>query len=110
MLIERGAIYWVTFPQRDRKGVEIEKTRPCVIISATAVNSVRRSVIIVPLSTSAKAAPPLAIATPSAGEYSIAVCDQIQVIDKRRLGDKVGQLSSKDMRLIEQSLKMILSL
>jgi mRNA interferase MazF len=110
MSIERGAIYWVVFPQRNPRGVEIEKTRPCMIISSTAVNKVRRSVIIVPLSTSSKAAPPLAIATPSAGENSIAVCDQIQIIDKRRLGDKVGQISSKDIRLIEQSLRMILSL
>jgi mRNA interferase MazF len=110
MQIERGNLYWVTFPRRDPKGVEIEKTRPCVIISATAVNFVRRSVIIVPLSTSAKSAPPLAISIPSAGENSTAVCDQIQVIDKRRLGDKIGNISSKDMRNIEQSLRAILTL
>jgi mRNA interferase MazF len=110
MQIERGNIFWVSFPRRDPRGVEIEKTRPCVIISATVVNNVRRSVIIVPLSTSALAAPPLAMPMPSAGENSIAVCDQIQVIDKRRLGDKIGCITSKDMRTLEQSLRMILSL
>ena len=37
MSITRGDIYWVNFPKHDPPGAQIEKTRPCVILSLTTV-------------------------------------------------------------------------
>ena len=110
MSFTRGDIHWVNFPKRDPKGAEIEKTRPCVILSLTAVNAVRRTVLVVPLTTSPEPAPPIAIAVASAGPDSVAVCDQVMAVDKRRLKNRTGSVSPKDLQAIEQSVRLVLGL
>ena len=110
MSFTRGDIHWVNFPKRDPKGAEIEKTRPCVILSLTAVNAVRRTVLVVPLTTSPEPAPPIAIAVASAGPDSVAVCDQVMAVDKRRLKNRTGSVSPKDLQVIEQSVRLVLGL
>jgi hypothetical protein len=47
---------------------------------------------VVPLSTGSQPHPPIVIATPSAGPNSVAVCDQVRSVDKRRLTRNQGQL------------------
>ena len=108
--IKRGDIYWVELPNRDPRGSEIEKTRPCVVISMTEANALRRTVVCVPLTSSPEPAPPIAIAVPSAGPDSVAVCDQIAAIDTRRLKQHAGSLSAHDLRELENSLRLILVL
>ena len=110
MNLARGDIHWVSFPRRDPKGSEIEKTRPCVILSLTAVNTVRRTVVVVPLTSSPEPAPPIAIAVASAGADSVAVCDQVTAVDKKRVKNKAGRVSAGDMRTIEQSVRLVLGL
>ena len=110
MSLLRGDIHWVNFPKRDPKGSEIEKTRPCVLLSLTAVNAVRRTVVVVPLTSSPDPAPPIAIAVASAGPDSVAVCDQVTAVDKRRLKGKAGRISAKDLQAIEQSVRLVLGL
>ncbi len=95
---------------RDPRGSKIEKTRPCVIISMTEANALRRTVVCVPLTSSPEPAPPVAIAVPSAGPDSVAVCDQITTIDKRRLKRRTGALSAIDLRELEASLRLVLVL
>ena len=109
--IKRGDIYWVNFaglPNRDPRGSEIEKTRPCVILSMTEANALRRTVVCVPLTSSPEPAPPVSIAVLSAGPDSVAVCDQIAAIDKRRLKRRVAALSVADLREVEKSLRLVL--
>ncbi len=110
MSLARGDIHWVSFPKRDPHGAEIEKTRPCVILSLTAVNAVRRTVVVVPLTSSPDPAPPIAIAVASAGPDSVAVCDQVTAVDKRRLKGKTARVSATDLRAIEQSVRLVLGL
>lgn len=110
MSFTRGDIHWVNFPKRDPKGSEIEKTRPCVILSLTAVNAVRRTVVVVPLTSSPEPAPPIAIAVTSAGPDSVAVCDQMTAVDRRRLKVRMGSVSPADLRSIEQSVRLVLGL
>lgn len=110
MSIARGDIHWVNFPKRDPKGAEIEKTRPCVILSLTAVNAVRRTVVVVPLTSSPEPVPPIAIAVTSAGPDSVAVCDQVTAVDKRRLKGRSGRVNASDLQAIEQSVRLVLGL
>ena len=110
MSLLRGDIHWVNFPKRDPKGSEIEKTCPCVILPLTAVNTVRRTVVVVPLTSSPEPAPPIAIAIASAGPDAVAVCDQVTAVDKRRLKGKAGRVSTKDLQAIEQSVRLVLGL
>ena len=110
MSLKRGDIHWVDFPKRDPKGAEIEKTRPCVILSLSAVNDLRRTVVVIPLTSSPEPVPPIAIAVASAGPDSVAVCDQVSAVDKRRVKNKSGSVSAKDLRAIEESVRLVLGL
>ena len=72
---ERGDIWWVSLDPT--LGSEIRKTRPCVVISVKALNERRRTVIVVPLSSSPKTSPPILIPISCDGYPAMAVSDQI---------------------------------
>lgn len=106
--MRRGEVWWVNFDPSE--GMEIQKCRPAVILTVNALNRARGTVVVVPLSTSAKPRPPIVVSLPSAGASSVAVCDQLCAADKRRFGRKIGDLSSDDMALLNESLKTVLGL
>src|SRR5436309_9934145 len=81
--VRRGDIWWVDF--EPSQGAESRKRRPAVVITADALKRARRTVVVVPLSTGPEPRPPIVVAIPSAGQRSVAVCDQLRAIDKRRL-------------------------
>jgi mRNA interferase MazF len=66
--------------------------------------------VVVPLSTGPQPRPPIIVSTPSAGPNSVAVCDQVRAVDKRRLTRSEEQLSAVDLRSIEDSLRRVLEL
>lgn len=106
--MNRGDIYWVDL--NPTRGSEINKKRPCVIVSATPINRARNTVIVVPLSTVAKSRPPIVINVECLGQQVSAVCDQIRTVDKSRLGQAAGNLSVDDMNTLDESLRQILTL
>src|SRR3990167_6950653 len=106
--MNRGDIYWVDL--NPTRGSEINKKRPCVIVSATPINRARNTAIIVPLSTMAKPRPPIVINVTCLGLQVSAVCYQIRTVDKSRLYQPAGTLSNDDMDSLEDSLRQILSL
>jgi mRNA interferase MazF len=109
--MNRGDIYWVMLPSRSPEGREITKSRPCIIVSATALNRHRSTVLMVPLSTTANTPHrPISIPIASAARPSIAVCDQMLAVDKTRLGEQVGRVSDTELRDLSESLRQILSL
>jgi mRNA interferase MazF len=106
--VRRGEIWWVNMDPT--RGSEIRKTRPAIVVTANALNRARRTVVVVPLSTGPQPRPPIIVPTPSAGPNSVAVCDQVRAVDKRRLTRNEGQLSAVDLRSIEDSLRRVLEL
>ena len=106
--MNRGDIFWVNL--NPTKGSEINKARPCVLVGATPINQARRTVVIVPLSTSAKARPPITISVSCLGKKVVAVCDQIRTVDKSRLKKPVGHLSVQDLKALDDGLRQVLSL
>lgn len=104
----RGDIYWVNL--EPTKGAEIKKLRPCVIISATPINKARHTVIVVPLSTSAKERPPIVVSVQCLDKTVTAVCDQIRTVDKSRLVKSAGQILLKDLEALEDGLRQVLLL
>lgn len=106
--MNRGDIYWVDL--NPTQGSEINKKRPCVIVSATPINRARKTVIVVPLSSAAKPRPPIVVNVACLGKPVSAVCDQIRTVDKSRLVKSAGNLSSDDMDILDESLRQILSL
>lgn len=106
--MKRGDIYWVDL--NPTIGSEINKLRPCVLIGATPINQARHTVVVVPLSVSAKARPPIAISVSCLEKQVTAICDQIRTVDKSRLINFAGQLSIKDLHALEDGLRQVLSL
>lgn len=106
--MNRGDIYWVDL--NPTTGAEINKLRPCVIVGATPINKARHTIVVVPLSTSSKARPPLTISVNCLNRLVVAVCDQIRTVDKSRLKNTAGSLSSHDMQALDDGLRQVLAL
>ncbi len=106
--MNRGDVYWVNL--NPTKGSEINKQRPCVIVSATPINRARNTVIVVPLSTAARPHPPIVIEVECLGKQVTAVCDQIRTVDKSRLVKSAGKLSISDLDNLNESLRQVLAL
>jgi mRNA-degrading endonuclease toxin of MazEF toxin-antitoxin module len=108
--IRQGDIYWVAHPSRTPHGSEISKTRPAIILSRTKTNAIRKTVIVVPLTHGQKESPPIVILVASAGPDSRAVCDQVSAVDKARLGNKIGSLTSHELSYLKQCLRKLMDL
>jgi mRNA interferase MazF len=104
----RGSIWWVDLDPT--RGAEIRKQRPAVVLSADGLNRVRRTVVVVPLSTGPAPRPPIVVAVRSAGGDSVAVCDQIRAVDRTRLRRLAGILSRADLRVVEDGVRAVLML
>lgn len=92
MVIERFDIFLVNLDPT--VGSEIQKTRPCLIISPDEMNRNIRTVIIVPMTTKGRDYP-TRVACKFQGKQGQIVLDQIRTIDKSRLVRKLGQLNKE---------------
>jgi mRNA interferase MazF len=96
----RGEVWWVAF---DPSG-GIQKTRPAVIVSNNAANTVLNRVIAVPLTSQiAKVYPGEAMVTLN-GEPRKAMADQLTTASKRRMRSKLGELSVSDVAAVEKAI------
>ncbi len=106
--MKRGEVWWVDLDPT--RGGEIQKTRPAVILTVDALNRARRTVVVVPLSTSATPRPPIVVSVPSAGSDSVAVCDQVRAVDKVRLIRRICTLSEPDLQALASGVRHVLGL
>ncbi len=105
---ERGEIWWAALDRTP--GSEIRKTRPCVVISVKVLNEMRRTVIVVPLSSSPRACPPILIPISCNGQAAVAVSDQIRAVAKERLRSRLGEVTLEEMTALEDGLRQIMQL
>lgn len=75
-------------------GSEIQKTRPCLVISPDEMNRNIRTVIIAPM-TSAQKDYPTRVSCTFRKKQGQIVLDQIRTIDKERLIKKLGTIDSR---------------
>ncbi|MCJ8501651.1 type II toxin-antitoxin system PemK/MazF family toxin [Desulfatitalea sp. M08but] len=73
---------------------EIQKTRPCLIISPDEMNKYIRTVIIAPMTSTSKDYPTRVSCT-FRKKHGHIVLDQIRTIDKEHLIRKLGTIDSK---------------
>jgi mRNA interferase MazF len=78
-------------------GSEIQKTRPCVIVSPNEINDNLRTVVIAPM-TSTSRKYPTRVKVKHNNQEGWVVIDQIRTIDKIRVVKNFGSLSEKEMR------------
>lgn len=80
-------------------GSEIQKTRPCVIISPDEMNRHIATVIVAPMTTKGQIYP-TRIACQFQGKDGQIVLDQIRTVDKVRLVKLLGQICHHEQRAV----------
>lgn len=106
--IRRGDIWWIGLDPT--QGSEISKTRPCVILTHDTLNRLRRTVVVIPLSTAAKPHPPITIPVSCQGKAAVAVIDQIRAVAKHRLRERIETMPKTQFEQICRSLSTILEI
>lgn len=104
----RGDVWWVALDPT--QGSEIKKTRPCVVLTHDTLNRLRKTVVVVPLSTAAKPHPPITVAVTCQGQATVAVIDQIHAVAKHRLQSKMETLAAKYLAAITRAISTILEI
>ncbi len=75
-------------------GVEIQKRRPCLIISPDEMNRSVKTAIIAPMTTKSRNSPSR-IACEFEGKSGFVVLDQIRAVDRMRLGRNLGDIDEE---------------
>ena len=108
--MKRGDLYWANlFP---RSGSEQTGRRPVIILSHNAFNEASgwRSIIVVPVSTSPTQSRrgPTVVALPAGTANlmndSSALCHQITTLDRAKLVERIGELTSEILAQVEKAL------
>ncbi|HEX8484846.1 type II toxin-antitoxin system PemK/MazF family toxin [Sphingomonas sp.] len=85
--MKRGEVWLVTLDPT--VGSEIQKTRPCVIVSPDELNGVLRRIIVAPMTSRSHPAP-FRIATVFRRKPGLILLDQIRTVDCKRLATRLG--------------------
>ena len=107
-VVTRGEVWWVSLDPT--QGAEIKKTRPCVVLTHDTLNALRRTVVVIPLSTAAKPHPPITVPVTCQGQPAVAVIDQIRAVAKHRLKSKLEEMTSSDLVAITSAIAAILEI
>ena len=106
--IQRGEIYYVTLT--DTCGSEQRAGRPAVIVSNDQNNAVSPTVEVVYLTSKMKKELPTHVDLHATGRDSIALCEQIFTVDKRRVGSFISFCSEQEMYDLDDALVVSLGL
>jgi mRNA interferase MazF len=80
-------------------GSEIQKTRPCVVVSPDEMNQHIATVIVAPMTTKERPYPTRVPCRFQDKEGQI-VLDQIRTVDKARLAKRLGRISAKTQQSV----------
>lgn len=89
-MVARGEVWLVALDPTI--GSEIQKTRPCVVVSPPELHDHLRTVIVAPMTTAGKAAP-FRVPLTFSRKRGLILLDQIRAVDKTRLVKKAGAVS-----------------
>ena len=93
-MVKRGEIWLVNLDPT--LGSEIQKSRPCVVVSPAEINENLRTVIVAPMTSKGFAAP-FRVPVTHAGKKGLIVLDQLRTVDKVRLAKNLGAVSAKTL-------------
>jgi mRNA interferase MazF len=111
--VRRGELYDVR--PDPSVGKEIQKTRPCVVVSADVFNQYSGLAVVCPLTEGIHLTADIIHIAVNKGQGgttkdSIVLCDQVKAVDQERLMAKRGNLDAVTMQKIDKGLKSVLSL
>ncbi len=97
MVIKRFEVYLVNLDPTI--GSEIQKTRPCLVISPNDMNRHIATVIVAPMTTKGRDYP-TRIPCQFEGKEGHVVLDQLRTVDKTRLVKKLGQVDEQTQHAV----------
>ncbi|MBI3944269.1 MAG: type II toxin-antitoxin system PemK/MazF family toxin [Chloroflexi bacterium] len=97
MVIRRFEVYLVNLDPTI--GSEIQKTRPCLVISPDEMNRYIATIIVAPMTTKGKDYPSR-VACQFQDKDGHIVLDQIRTIDKAQLVEKLGKIDSETQKTV----------
>ena len=103
-MVKRGDIWLVNLDPTVCS--EIQKTRPCVVISPAELHDHLRTVIVAPMTSQGFAAP-FRVPVTHAGTKGLIVLDQMRTVDKIRLAKKLGAVSARTLSATLAALQEI---
>jgi len=98
LAVARGDVWLVTLDPA--VGSEIQKTRPCIIVSPPEMHDHLRTVMVAPMTTGSRPAP-FRIPVTFQGKSGLILLDQVRTLDKQRL---VRRLSAVERRTLRATL------
>ena len=101
LVVKRFDVYLVTLDPT--VGSEIQKTRPCLVISPDEMNMHIATVIVAPMTTRARAYP-TRVPCRFQGKDGQIVLDQLRTVDKTRLVKRLGRISAPTQKAVLQVL------
>ena len=106
---KRGDVYWVRLDPTD--GKEINKTRPCLIVSSDIANR-SELIVVAPITGNVERIfSRIEVKISLDGKQGKVIPRQMRSIDRtKRLGKKIGTISSEEMKLVDDALRLILGL
>lgn len=87
-------------------GSEIQKTRPCVLVSPPEMHDFLRTVIVAPMTTGSRPAG-FRIPVTFQGKSGLILLDQIRTLDKSRLVKRVGAVHPTTLEKILRTLQAV---
>ncbi len=102
--VVRGEIWLVALDPTI--GSEIQKTRPCVVISPPEMHDFLRTVMVAPMTTGSHPAP-YRIPVRHARKNGLILLDQIRTVDKVRLMKRSGTVSAEVLKATLAALSEI---
>lgn len=94
-MVKRGQVWLAALDPT--VGSEIQKTRPCVIISPPDMHDHLRTVLAAPMTTGSRKAG-FRVAVRFQGQDGLILLDQVRALDKTRLVRRLGAVSPTTLR------------
>lgn len=80
-------------------GSEIQKTRPCVVVSPPEIHNFLRTALVAPMTSKGFGAP-FRVPVTHGGKRGLVLLDQVRAVDKVRLVKKAGRVSEKTLAAV----------
>lgn len=103
--LKRGEVWLVALDPT--VGSEIQKTRPCLIISPDELNAHLRTVIVAPMTTGSRPAP-FRVPVTFKGKSGLILPDQMRIVDKTRMIERVGKVDAQTAAAVGRVLAEML--
>ena len=87
-------------------GSEIQKTRPCVVVSPPEMHDYLRTVIVAPMTTGSQAAA-FRIGLTFQGQSGLVLLDEVRTLDKVRLVKRLGAIHPATLQKLLTTLQSV---